>query len=81
MPQALCIFRKDTRRFWGLLAVVIPLEIMAGWAYSSPSLLQEQWLFGLLLTLVQWLLIVSLIHEEAVPGDRQYWTTDRKSVV
>jgi hypothetical protein len=54
---------------------VIPLEIMAGWAYSSPSLLQEQLLFGLLLTLVQWFLIVSLIHEEAVPGDRQYWTT------
>jgi hypothetical protein len=75
MSQALWILRKDTRRFWGLLAVVIPLEALGGWAYSSPSVAQLQLLFGLLLTLVQWFLIVSLIHEEAVPGDRQYWTT------
>jgi hypothetical protein len=75
MPHALLIFRKDVRRFWGLLAVVVPLEAAVTWSYSSPVTAQAQLFTGLFQFLVQWFLVVSLTHEEAVPGGRQYWLT------
>ena len=75
MPQAQWIFRKDFLRLWGVLAVAIPLEVLARWADSSPAAAPMQFITGLFEFLAQWFLVVSLIHEEAVPGDRQYWLT------
>jgi hypothetical protein len=74
MPQAQWIFRKDFLRLWGVLAVAIPLEVLARWVDSSPEAV-PQFLTGFFRGLAQWFLVVSLIHEEAVPGDRQYWLT------
>ena len=75
MPQAQWIFRKDFLRLWGVLAVAIPLQVLARWADSSPAAAPMQFITGLFELLAQWFLVVSLIHEEAVPGDRQYWLT------
>jgi hypothetical protein len=75
MPQAQWIFRKDFRRLWGLLAVVVPLEVLSRWLDSSPAVAQFALLTGLLQGLAQWLLVISLIYGEAVPGDHQYWVT------
>ena len=75
MPQAFWIFRKDFHRLWGVLLVAIPLQILSRWADSSPAAAQLQFLTGFFQALAQWFLVVSLIHEEAVPGDRQYWLT------
>ena len=75
MPQAQWIFRKDFLRLWGVLAVATPLQVLARWADSSPAAAPMQFITGLFELLAQWFLVVSLIHEEAVPGDRQYWVT------
>lgn len=75
MPQAQWIFRKDFLRLWGVLAVAIPLQVLARWVDSSPEAAQGQFLTGFFRGLAQWFLVVSVIHEEAVPGDRQYWLT------
>jgi YD repeat-containing protein len=75
MPQAQWIFRKDFLRLWGVLAVAIPLEVLARWVDSSPEAVQVQFITGFFRGLAQWFLVVSVIHEEAVPGDRQYWLT------
>ena len=75
MPQAQWIFRKDFLRLWGVLGVAVPLEVLARWADSSPAAVPLAPLTGLFQGLAQWFLVVSLIHEEAVPGHRQYWLT------
>src|ERR1039457_3108986 len=75
MPQAQWIFRKDFLRLWGVLGVAVPLQVLARWADSSPAAAGVQLLTGSFQALAQWFLVVSLIHEEAVPGDRQYWLT------
>ena len=75
MPQAQWIFRKDFLRLWGVLAVAVPLQILGRWADSSPAAAPMQLITGLFELLAQWFLVVSLIHEEAVPGDHQYWLT------
>ena len=75
MPQAQWIFRKDFLRLWGVLAVAVPLEVLGRWADSSLEAAGLQFLTGFFQYLAQWFLVVSLIHEDAVPGDRQYWLT------
>src|ERR1035441_4771617 len=75
MPQAQWIFRKDFLRLWGVLAVAVPLQILGRWADSSPAAAPMQFITGLFELLAQLFLVVSVIHEEAVPGDRQYWLT------
>jgi hypothetical protein len=75
MPLAQWIFRKDFLRLWGVLAIAIPLQVLARLVDSSPEAAQVQFLTGFFRGLAQWFLVVSVIHEEAVPGDRQYWLT------
>ena len=60
---------------WGVLGVAVPLEVLARWSDSSPAAAPLAPLTGLFQGPAQWFLVVSLIHEEAVPGDRQYWLT------
>jgi hypothetical protein len=75
MQQALWILRKDFRRCWGLIVLVVTMEILADWVSSSAWAAQAQFFITLPKTLAHWFLIVSLIQQEALPGDRQYWLT------
>jgi hypothetical protein len=84
MKQALHIFRKDVTHLWPQIAIV--LLLVAAFAFctvrsNDPVPYQEpqlEFLAGLLGVLVPaayaWL-IVTLVHQEALPGDRQFWLT------
>jgi hypothetical protein len=84
MSQALHIFRKDARSLHVELAVVAALNIAFVWAHikaaapgieelSHPSMLA--YLTSVLLAMGWWFLIARVIHQEALPGDRQFWVT------
>jgi len=84
MSQALHIFRKDARGLRIELAVVAALNVAFVWAHikaaapgieelSHPSVLA--YLTSFLLAMGWWFLIARAIHEEALPGDRQFWVT------
>ena len=84
MAQALHIFRKDARALRLELAVVAALNVAFVWAHikaaapgidelSHPSVLA--YLTSFLLACGWWFLIARAIHEEALPGDRQFWVT------
>jgi hypothetical protein len=77
------IFRKDVRRHWREIGLA--MAILAAFVWVEPQLwvIQEfrpgiQALAGLVRTLVPlgWaFLIVRLVHEENLVGDRQFWVT------
>jgi hypothetical protein len=77
------IFRKDVRRHWREIGLA--MAILAAFVWVEPQLwvIQEfrpdiQFLAGWLRTLVPlgWaFLIVRLVHEENLVGDRQFWVT------
>jgi len=77
MPRAIAIFRKDARHLWPYITIFLILMALAalldptytGRDSSSYTLLSS------LLPLACWALIVASIHEEKLPGDRQYWLT------
>jgi len=84
MAQALHIFRKDARALRVELAVVAALNVAFVWAHiaaaapgieelTRPSVLA--YLSSFLLACGWWFLIARAIHEEALPGDRQFWVT------
>ena len=77
MRNALRIFRKDVRHLWPRIAIVLAVEFLIGWISSSPppDMAQAVNALGRLGMLPYWYLIAALIHEEAVPGNRQYWLT------
>jgi hypothetical protein len=84
MTQALHIFRKDVRhlRFEIAAALVLAAAFAVTGvirAQSSPAMAGSRsmaWaLFPLVFPLTWWLLIERAIHDEALPGDRQFWTT------
>lgn len=79
MREALFIFRKDVRHFRMQLAAFLTLLGLLAWAevrtprqpaWATPGLIC-QWM----LAPAAWYLIVLAIHEERLPGDRQYWLT------
>jgi hypothetical protein len=84
MKQALHILRKDVSHLWPQIAIV--LLLVAAFAVSNLQLRdpvgyeepQLRLLAGLLEVLVPaayaWL-IVTLVHQEPLPGDRQFWLT------
>ena len=77
MRRILAIFRKDARHLWpqiALLAVLLALAALLDPAYSRAASYYDV-LPSFALPLACWLLIVSAIHEEKLPGDRQYWLT------
>ena len=62
---------------WALIAVIVAIEVLTEWAQATPSpgVLMVQPLFGYMRALAQAFLIVLVIQEEALPGDKQYWLT------
>jgi hypothetical protein len=77
MRNALRIFRKDVRHLWPRIAIVLAVELLVGWVAFSPppEMANAVHALGRFGMLPCWYLIAALIHEEAVPGNRQYWLT------
>ena len=75
MKRALAIFRKDVRRLWPIALVLPALLMLAGVldpAYTSHH--PSQYL-QMALAVACWIIVISAIHQERLPGDRQYWLT------
>lgn len=84
MTQALHIFRKDLRHQKVDLAIYIGLLVLTGILVPTgwPGHWSSNTMLPLLRTLLQvavpvfWLVMIArLVHEEAIVGDRQFWTT------
>jgi hypothetical protein len=85
MRQALHIFKKDVRYLSIEIAVTLLVVVAAftftgarraGWlADPAVNLSMATTLVKFLLPLVWCILIARLVHAEALPGDRQFWTT------
>jgi hypothetical protein len=84
MRQALHIFKKDVRHLWFEIAVAVTLVA----AFGFVGVRRELWLIDpvinrtaawtmvqILLPLAWWTLIARAIHDETLPGDRQFWIT------
>jgi hypothetical protein len=83
--QIIHIFRKDVRRHWR--EIVLSLATLGAFAWNEPRLWEphrfdeypvrlifSQWFTPMVL--IGWfLLIVRLVHEEVLAGDRQFWVT------
>ncbi|MGH9685681.1 MAG: hypothetical protein ACRD5K_01130 [Candidatus Acidiferrales bacterium] len=93
MQQAIHIFRKDVRHLWLELSAVLFLTAAFCFVGARRSLALDvpgtertaAWaLVTFLLPLSWWILIARLIHDEALPGDSQFWITrpyNRKSLL
>jgi len=76
MVRTLRIFRKDARRLWpGALAYVAVMALAATHRPWSHNISTWETLPLLLAPLACWVLAVTLIHEERLIGDQQYWLT------
>lgn len=84
MTQALHIFRKDLRHQSIDLAIYFALLLLTGFLVPTgwPGHWNSNAILPWLRTLLQvaipvfWLVIIArLVHEEAIVGDRQFWTT------
>jgi hypothetical protein len=84
MSQILRIFRKDVRHFWiEILASVLALSayiwrVLHEWANPLAASDLPNFLRGLLMALgpMSWcLLVVRVIQDETLVGDRQFWVT------
>jgi hypothetical protein len=77
MGHALQIFRKDVRHLWPRIAIVLAVCFLSAWATYWP--VAGAWttrnILGLPSLLAWWYLMAAVIHEEALPGNRQYWLT------
>jgi hypothetical protein len=84
MRQALHIFKKDVRHLWFEIAVAITVVAAftftgarrALWLVDPATNRTAAWtLVMILLPLAWWTLIARVIHDEALPGDSQFWIT------
>jgi hypothetical protein len=81
VKQALHIFRKDVRRLWPLIAVVLALFAfdyaqISGLTAPLPHGVPLGFYEILLLTVLAcWFLGARVVQEEALPGERQFWLT------
>jgi len=78
MNRILAIFRKDVRHLWPqavLLIALMALSASLDPTYSRFRVPYYEFFAILILPVACWLVIVSVIHEEKLPGDRQYWLT------
>jgi hypothetical protein len=78
MHRIRAIFLKDARHLWPQVALLLCLMALAAIldpTYSRTRVPYYDFLPLLMLPLGCWLVIVSVIHEEKLPGDRQYWLT------
>ena len=76
MRLILHIFRKDAIRLWPQASIFLALLALNGWAYlryapyDPPQPLSFLPLF---LPIACSVLLIALVHEEGLVGDRQYW--------
>src|ERR1035438_7151012 len=80
MTRILQIFRKDIRHLWPQAAASLILMALAAildptYINGRQKSLSYSLLVGFALPLACWNLIIAAIHEEKLPGDRQYWLT------
>ncbi len=79
MTNILTIFRKDLRHLWPQAAATVILMALSAILDPTYGNRSSSFSYGLLvgfaLPLACWNLIVAAIHEEKLPGDRQYWIT------
>lgn len=76
MRQVLAIFRKDLRRASPLLAAALALTALIGYLDDPGSLVDFVPNLLYILWVACWIFLgASLIHQEPLPGDRQYWIT------
>jgi hypothetical protein len=84
MRQTLHIFKKDVRHLWFEIAVVTTLVAAftftgarrALWLADPVTNRIAAWtLVMILLPLAWWTLIARVIHDDALPGDSQFWIT------
>src|SRR5215510_13691011 len=78
MHRIFAIFRKDIRHLWPqvlLLLLLMAVAAILDPTYGPTRTAYYELLPSLVLPLACWLVIVSVIHEEKLPGDRQYWLT------
>jgi hypothetical protein len=76
MGQMLAVFRKDVRREWPQLAGAVTLTVLAGLADRPGASAGYIANLMYLLCLVYWMCLgASVIQQEYLPGDRQYWLT------
>lgn len=93
MKQALHIFAKDVRHFWGEILVSVGLVAALAWAspmqWNTEYAPYSNWRYvaaalRILIVVSWWLLIARIVHEESLVGDRQFWLTrpyGRKSLL
>jgi hypothetical protein len=78
MTQIVSVFRKDARHLWPQILVFVALALLGALVdptYTYRKLSTVESLIWTALPLACWNLIVAAIHEERLPGDRQYWLT------
>ena len=76
MREALLIFRKDVRHLWPAILLLLAFTALEGWLSAVAPLgnpLQPvlTWLWPAVCVY----LAASLVHEESLAGDNQYWLT------
>jgi hypothetical protein len=76
MPQILHIFKKDIRHQAPQIAALLILVAVYAWAVAYTRFsVAMMGVLPVLLPLGWWYLIAVAVHEECLPGDRQYWLT------
>lgn len=81
MKQIIHIFRKDVRHLWREIAASVALVAAFVWCepatwvplHSTRSAIAE--LLSPLLPISWWLLVVRVVQDELLVGDRQFWVT------
>jgi len=86
MTQAVHIFKKDARHLWLEIAITLAIALVVVLTYPSMwngidyqvSVASMRTIAGLasaLLPLSWWILLIRLVHEENLVGDKQWWIT------
>ena len=83
MKQALHIFSKDVRRLWLPLSIALAVQALFTYFEMQPhrgalfvsGQFSPETLVDFLLPVAWWFLMIVLVHEEPLAGDRQFWIT------
>jgi len=84
MGQAIHIFKKDVRHLRFEIAIALTVAALFAFIETKHALWPVDAIYSdtpasylalLLLPVVWWMLIGRAIHDEALPGDRQFWIT------
>ena len=80
MTQAIHIFRKDVRRMWPQIALVmLAIGYFISLAFKTYPVvltpLSGTSLIEPLIGATVWFLIAGVVHEESLPGDNEFWLT------